>query len=132
MTVLDYRTEEIPPPVLADYCLKRGLVREEGTLRLRAVLQMRDRLVGLMEASGQASNQWVDGEGRVLFGRLFDDVDVLAGARQPGLFSPSQRDRASFLAVQFFPGGEENVSRLPAAWWATPLGVLCNRVLHVV
>lgn len=131
MPVLDYRTDEIPAPVLADYCLKRGIVVEEGTLRLRAVLQMRDRVVAVMEATGQATSQWVDSDGRVLFGKLIDDVDVLAGARSPGLFSPPRSDLASFLAVQFFPGAEENVRRLPTAWWGTPLGVLCDRVLHI-
>lgn len=124
MAVLDYRTDEIPAAVLADYCLKRGIVVEEGTLRLRAVLQMRDRVAG-------RASQWVDADGCVLFGKLIDDVDVLAGARSPGLFSPPRHDLASFLAVQFFPGAEENVRLLPTAWWSTPLGVLCDRVLHV-
>lgn len=92
---------------------------DEFDLRSRAVAQIRNRVVKLA-ARGYVprwtretcSGLVVDDD------RISADVDLLVAGSGPA------RAHAAFLAVMFLHGPVE-----VGAWSATPLGVLCGRVL---
>lgn len=140
---LDYRTRDIPADVIAGYALARRITPDEADLRLRAGLQMQERILQLLERHG-ALPRWTvgapGGEVRLAADRVLREVDRLCG-EGAGLVAPGAEDElrthASFLALMFFdddadPTDPGELSHIPRSWWATPLGRLCDRVLRVV
>lgn len=132
MAVIDYRNDTIPTAALQGYAFDRGLTVDEAELRMRAVLQICGRLLDIVESGvlPELRAGLLDDDGRPVLRTVMDDVDRLTGVRPPPL-GGSLHTFASWLAVQWFPGDAENVRSLPGRWWGTPLGVLCDRVLHV-
>lgn len=123
---------DVSTDTLIAYCIDRRVTLDEAELRLRAVEQMEARVAGLILTEREPL-RWVEpvGEGsRPARAKILAEVERLCG-EGASASSAEARVHASFLALMFYADAPSDVAHINGAWWATPLGQLCDRVLHV-